>query len=111
MTGLRVHDDVQYFPQLVGPLGLHQGWPAGWTVGGRLGSSLPASCWSITLCAPAWAPSLQGCYPHTEQGGLCAWASLRMRREGLCQSQKPQQPRTLANGGGLEMDVFSFWLN
>lgn len=66
--GWRVHDDVQYFPQLV-DLGLQfrlascglleDGW-----------AEPAASCWSITLCAPAWAPSLQGRYPHTEQGPL-----------------------------------------
>lgn len=96
------------FPQLVGPLDWTQGWPAGWTVGGLLARGLPAFCPSVILCALDWAASLQGCYPHTERGAPCTWAALRVCGEGLCQSQKPQQPLILANGGGLEMDIFFF---
>lgn len=92
MPRVRVCDDVQNFPQLAGPLGLHQGWPAGWTVGGWLGSSLPASCWSITLCAPAWAPSLQGCYPHTERGVFCAWLHLGCIERGYARARNYSSP-------------------
>lgn len=87
-----------------------QGWPAGWTVGGLLGSGLPSSCQFITWRAPDGAPSLQCCYPSPERGAPGSWVALRMPGVGLCQCQKPQQTLTLANGGHLEMDLFSFWL-
>lgn len=80
-------------------------------LGGLLGSGLPASCLFIASCAPDRAPSLQFCYPNTAPGAPCAWAALGMPEEGLRLCQKPQQTLTLANGGGLEMDLFSFWLN
>lgn len=99
------------FPQLVRPWGLETGlasWVDCWrTAGKRPAGFLPVP----NLMYPRQGPSLQCRYSPGAPGAPCAWAALRMPGEGLGQRQKPQQTLTLANGGSLEMDLFSFWLN
>lgn len=78
-------------------------------------------CWEVACQIPGcpslcvhWAvgPSSSTLsYPDPREGPLLPAPRLRMPAEKLCQLQKPQQPLAQAHRGGLEMDLFSFWLN